>query len=139
MHLSSRRTTWRFPTAAFHELGGFDGAFRTAEDRDLCDRWRRSGRRLAFVADAVVRHHHPLGVAGLCRQHFGYGQGAFRFHRTRGAQLRPHAGFYRDVVLRQLDHGREAPLHVALLGIQQVANLAGYASMAVAERLRSGV
>ena len=32
--------------AAWEELGGFNPAFHTAEDRDFCRRWRRSGRRM---------------------------------------------------------------------------------------------
>jgi GT2 family glycosyltransferase len=68
------------PASAFRELGGLDVRFRTSEDRDFCDRWVASGRRMHYVADALVHHAHALTLRGFCRQHFSYGRGAFRFH-----------------------------------------------------------
>jgi len=71
-----------FPTDAFRELGGFDEAFRYAEDRELCARWTRSGRRFVHAPDAVVVHTRRLEVGDFLRQHYGYGRGAWAFHRT---------------------------------------------------------
>ena len=71
------------PADRFRALGGFDPDFSTAEDRDLCERWLAHGGRLVYAADAVVRHAHALTLGGLWRQHFAYGRGARRFHRTR--------------------------------------------------------
>ena len=39
-------------------IGGFDEAFETAEDNDLCYRWLTSGRRLVYDPSLVVWHHH---------------------------------------------------------------------------------
>lgn len=39
-------------------LGGFDEAFETAEDNDLCYRWLTSGRRLRYEPSLLVWHHH---------------------------------------------------------------------------------
>ena len=70
---------------SYREVGGFDQRFFRAasEDRELCDRWLRSGRKLVYASDAVVRHYHDLDLRSFCRQHFNYGRGAYCFHRRR--------------------------------------------------------
>ena len=67
----------------FRRLGGFSEAFPLAsgEDYDFCDRWRHAGLETAFLPDAVVEHHHPMTLAGFCRQHFGYGRGLYLCRR----------------------------------------------------------
>ena len=117
------------PAAGFRDLGGFDESFRTAEDRLLCLQWRRGGGRLVVVPDAVVEHHRRLGLLGLWRQHYAYGQGAFHFHRVGGGENVRRRSFYGELVRRQLDRGSEAPFYLGLLALQQVANAAGYAAM----------
>jgi GT2 family glycosyltransferase len=74
------------PRAELVELGGFDAGFRTAEDRELCDRWLAAGYRMVYAPAARVGHAHPLDLRGFCRQHFGYGRGADRYHRVRAAR-----------------------------------------------------
>ena len=69
------------PTAGFHELGGFDEAFTTAEDRDFCARWLAAGRRLTYVPGAIVRHEADLTLGRFWRQNVAYGRGARR-HRS---------------------------------------------------------
>jgi GT2 family glycosyltransferase len=66
------------PSVAFHELGGFDPAFRGAggEDREFCLRWAHGGRRAVYAPEAVVRHAHDLTLAGFLRQHYAYGRGS---------------------------------------------------------------
>jgi glycosyltransferase involved in cell wall biosynthesis len=118
------------PAGRFRELGGFDPQFTTAEDRDLCDRWLRSGGRLAFSPEAVVYHAHALTPAGLWRQHFAYGRGAYRFHTTKGrwGRFRPDGTFYRNLArapYRREPAGR-ATLLALLLAVQQAANAAGF-------------
>ena len=77
------------PTTAFRELGGFDPEFRTAEDRDLCDRWLQRGHRIIYVPAATVRHAHHMNAWAFCRQHFEYGRGRRTIQPApRGAQLR---------------------------------------------------
>jgi GT2 family glycosyltransferase len=75
------------PALRFAELGGFDPSFRTSEDRELCDRWLHRGGRMVFAERAVVYHAHPLSLYSFCRQHYSYGQGAYRYHK-----LRAHRG-----------------------------------------------
>jgi GT2 family glycosyltransferase len=120
------------PADRFRALGGFDPAFGTAEDRDLCDRWLSDGGRLVYAPDAVVHHAHALTLARLWRQHFAYGRGAHRFHRTRKRYGRKSfkidPAFYRALLLHP--YSREGlPRAVALTGLlaaQQVANATGF-------------
>jgi len=116
----------------FLELGGFDPSFRFAEDRVRCDRWAARGWRLVHWPEAQVDHAKTMGLWGFCRQHFGYGQGAWRFHRAR--KIRRTGAFTVDgrFYLRCFNRpwttepvGRALRL-TGLLGIWQAANAAGY-------------
>ena len=73
------------PRAGFIAIGEFDRAFpiAAAEDRDLCERWLESARRMIFCPAAVVAHAHQLGWRTFVRQHFNYGRGAHYLHRAR--------------------------------------------------------
>jgi GT2 family glycosyltransferase len=121
----------------FLELGGFDPAFRCSEDRDFCDRWITRGWRLVFAPEAVVAHARPMTLGGFCAQHFGYGQGAWRFHQAR--KRRGHGGvpaegrFYVRCFgqpFGTLPPGRAVAMGGALLA-WQLANTAGFAYEAV--------
>ena len=124
------------PALAFREIGGFDPSFRTAEDRDLCDRWRHLGKRIVYVPGAVVHHHRTMNAAAFCRQHFRYGQGAERFSRRRAERGSGHflneARFHLDVgnwlwfPLTRVPATRVAQV-AALLGLWQIFNVAGFA------------
>ncbi len=119
------------PIAGFRAIGGFDGSFRTAEDRDFCDRWLHHGLRMSYAPDAVVHHAHRLTLSGLWWQHFGYGRGAFRFHLARARRgaggLRIELGFYRRLFghLFRLAPDRRALALAALLAVALAANTAG--------------
>lgn len=80
------------PADHFGALGGFAlTPTGTAEDRELCHRWRQSRRQLRFVEEAVVYHSHLLTRQGFMAQHFDYGRGAVYFHRglaRQGGSLR---------------------------------------------------
>ncbi|MFO7694910.1 MAG: glycosyltransferase [Vicinamibacterales bacterium] len=118
---------------ALQAVGGFDESLRTAEDRDLCDRWLASGRPIAFAPDAVVGHAHRMDLAGFVRQHMSYGRGACQFSRARRAR-RPgtptvELAFYTGLLPRvaRLIRGRRNPAAVgALLVVWQLANTAGF-------------
>lgn len=121
---------------AFRAIGGFDERLprAAAEDREFCDRWLASGRRLGFAPDALVRHAHDLNLRTFARQHFNYGRGALYYHRARarrgGGALRVEPPrFYIQLLRRPL---RESPgargvVGAALLGVAQVVNAAGFA------------
>jgi GT2 family glycosyltransferase len=120
------------PAAGFRTIGGFDTAFVTSEDRDLCDRWVASGRRMHYLPDAVVEHAHDLTLLGFCRQHFGYGRGARRFHlahaRRTGRRIRLEPRFYLGLHGRgwHCDGvGRKVEIQAALL-LWHAVNSAGY-------------
>jgi GT2 family glycosyltransferase len=121
------------PAQQFRSAGGFREDFATSEDREFCHRWLRFGYRMAAAPEACVRHVHPVDLRGFVRRHFGYGEGAYRFHRLRalrdqhGLRLAP-TGFY----LRLLRHplaaglGPRALEMEALLLLSQVASAAGF-------------
>jgi GT2 family glycosyltransferase len=120
------------PAAGFRDIGGFDAAFVTSEDRDLCDRWVASGRRMRYLPDAVVEHAHDLTLRGFCRQHFGYGRGSRRFHlahaRRTGRRIRLEAPFYLGLHRRGWSYqgvGRKLEIQAALL-VWHAVNSAGY-------------
>lgn len=126
---------------AFRALGGFDARFRTAEDREFCDRWRASGRELRYVPAAVVHHAHDLGFWSFCRQHFAYGRGARDFHRGRGAgSMRGSLNFHRDPrkwLAQPFRRGVARPLATAaLLVVWQAANAIGFGWQIVFGRWR---
>lgn len=118
----------------FHELGGFDRAFRNSEDRDLCDRWICSGRRMIYLPEAVVGHAHRMNLRGYWQQHVGYGRGARRFmsaHRRRNPRAPRIEGSFYAGLLRELPRtlrGGSKPWQTAfLLALWQAANLWGFA------------
>jgi GT2 family glycosyltransferase len=133
------------PAARFRELGGFDAAVRRpgGEDRDLCERWAERGWPLAEEPQAVVRHSHPLDLRAFWRQQSAYGAGAFHHRRARaarGGSRRLDASLTSGVAsiaareaLRDRDAGR-----LGLLGVWQMANLAGFAGAALRARPRRG-
>jgi GT2 family glycosyltransferase len=132
-----------FPAEGLRAVGGFDESFFYAEDRELCERWRQRGRSFAFAPDAVVRHMRELTPLGLWRQHFGYGRGAWHFHRVRREHgwgpFEVEPGFYRELDNQVRRNGRDAgvPALGALALTSQVANAAGFASEALRARLAS--
>jgi GT2 family glycosyltransferase len=119
----------------FREIGGFDPAFRTAEDRDLCDRWLHRGNRIIYLPRARVRHARVLSPRSFCRQHFEYGRGAARFHRLRAlrgsgsilADSRFHlqVGNWLWSPLKAVPRKQVIPMAV-LLAAWQTANLSGF-------------
>ncbi len=129
------------PREAFLDLGGFHPGFRTAEDRDLCDRWRAAGHPLHHVPEAEVVHAHPLTLRSFARQHFDYGRGARRYqlaHRARTGRSSIDPRFYWSILvgLPGTLASKRRPLAVAAsLAVWQAANTAGF----VAEMLRPEV
>jgi GT2 family glycosyltransferase len=123
------------PVQSFRAVGGFDPRYpkAAAEDRDFCDRWRMSGRRMAYAPEAVVYHRHHLNPKRFWSQHFNYGRGACRFQRERSRRsgerqrFEPFA-FYLDMVCYPFRIGRGAwsPILSALLMVSQVGNSAGF-------------
>jgi glycosyltransferase involved in cell wall biosynthesis len=128
-----------FPAAAFRAIGGFDERFRYAEDREICERWLRSGNRFASAPNAVVRHMRTLTLSDFLRQHYGYGRGAWAFHGSprvdggRADRSGVFATVARQALRAQLGTGRVATAGYVLLS--QAATAAGYVRQAAAGRL----
>jgi len=119
------------PVDGLREIGGFDPAFRTAEDRDFCSRWVERGFPMSYEPRAVVEHAHDLSLAGFVRLHFAYGRGAFRYHRAQRRRRRPvpiEPSFY--VALAQApiahDRGTRRLGLEALLVLWHLSNSAGF-------------
>jgi glycosyltransferase involved in cell wall biosynthesis len=128
------------PAEMFRALGGFDPAFRTAEDRDLCDRWLCKGYGMVYAPEAVVKHSQILSLRRYWRLYVAYGRGAFRFNRAHALRNRPDSTLRLDFhiyYLRRLGGAltgmplqRKTALLVLLL-IWQAANLLGFACEAM--------
>lgn len=124
-----------FPTEPLRELGGFDESMRTAEDRDICDRWRLSGRLLEHVPAAIVRHRHIGGLREFWRQHVAYARGARRFHvlhrRRTGRRPRIEPSFYAHLLRHP---GKPRPASDAIVAMWLAATAYGYAAEMVRPR-----
>lgn len=129
----------------YFSVGGCDEGFGllAAEDRDFIDRWRMAGYGLVRRHDAIVRHLHRGSLSGFARQYFNYGRGAFRYHRLRRQRGTGRASDDTKLHWQLFRHFREplcrVPLRlrvqvVALLGLWEAANLAGFVFQAAKHR-----
>ncbi len=127
-----RSTNLVVPRQDFLRLGGFDERFRTAEDREFCDRWQLDSGEFTHLPDAVVTHHSALTLKSFARQHFAYGRGAWQFHRIRfSRKSRPfsldmlayYARVFREVT--RLKRGVLAA-RVGLFVVWQAVNIGGF-------------
>ena len=130
------------PTRLFLSEGGFREDFVTSEDRELCHRWLARGHILVAAPQAVVLHRHPINLDKFLRRHFGYGRGAYRFHRLRadsgqhGLRLAPsefYLALFRHPVARGL--GLHALDMEVLVVLSQLASAAGFAWQALASEI----
>jgi len=121
---------------AFRDVGGFDERYRTAEDRDFCRRWLARGHAMIYVPQALVAHQHALTIAGFWRQHFGYGQGAFRFLRATSSkrQIQVIRDFYTSMprLISALAENQDGGIKpgaglITEMALWQAANIAGFA------------
>jgi GT2 family glycosyltransferase len=124
----------------FAEVGGFDEAFTSAEDRDFCRTWHSKGWDVRYVPDAIMYHAHDLSLRTFHRQHFNYGRGALPYWK-KGAAIGSHRfrveplSFYTGMFRHAFSQGVEKPIVItSLILLSQVANAAGFAY----EAIRSG-
>lgn len=125
----------------FLAAGGFDAGFAIAsEDRDFSLRWADRGGALVYVKEAVVDHAHDLSLASFWKQHSNYGRGARQLHLTMDGRedARPKLegpGFYLGMLAQPFRGGGRKPVAESLLvGLSQVAMVAGYAAAMRDER-----
>lgn len=120
------------PAHLFRAIGGFDETFTTSEDRDICDRWKQHGFRLAYAPEVVLYHSHVLNIRTFWRQHFNYGRGAYRYHQARAqrgtGRFRPDLRFYMRLFCYPFSLGRwqDVLSMTTLLMMSQVANTLGF-------------
>ncbi|MCX7823937.1 MAG: glycosyltransferase [Verrucomicrobiae bacterium] len=122
------------PRDLYLQVGGLDTTWpMCGEDRDLCARWSDHGYPLLYVPEAIVHHLHDLNFRRFWRQHFNYGRGAYRFHKT--CAIRRNTGlklekpsFYLKLPFAAFGEARglRALLIMALLVVTQIANTAGF-------------
>ena len=128
------------PRGPYLEIGGLDTSWpMCGEDRDLCARWLDHGYPMTYVPEAVVYHAHDLTLARFWRQHFNYGRGAYRFHKTcanrRKSQFKvERLSFYLKLPFAAFAEARgmRAFQIAGLLLFSQLANTAGF----VTERIK---
>ena len=119
------------PADRFWKIGGFDESFRTAEDRDLGQRWKEHGYPIIYAPEVVVYHSHSLTFTTLLKRYFNIGRGARQFAHSgsKRGQPRPHLDlfFYKELLCYPLSKrkGRKAVLLTGLIGLAQAANAAG--------------
>ena len=113
------------PTGYFHKLGGFNTNFRTAEDRELCNRWRASGHGMIYVKKAVLRHAHALTLRGS---------------GTMLDEMKFHSNFQNWLLypFTQVHWLRLLSL-AAMLLLWQIINAAGFFSEVVKSKLNQGM
>ena len=127
-----RSTNMVVPREDFLRLGGFDERFRTAEDREFCDRWQLDSGAFAYLPEAVVTHHSTLTLKSFARRHFAYGRGAWNFHRVRLSRKGQPFGFdmlaYYARVFWEVTRLRRGLLagRVGLLVVWQAVNIGGF-------------
>ena len=122
------------PSDLFRSVYGFDTTFPLAagEDRDFCDRWLHSGKRVIYAPEVVVYHAHVLNFRTFWRKHLTYGRGAYRYHQVRAQRgsgpFRPDPKFYIRLILDPfIQKQRKRALRVTvLLMISQAANGLGF-------------
>jgi GT2 family glycosyltransferase len=129
------------PAEPFRSIGGFNPHFRTSEDREFCHRWLISGKQMIYVPEAVVLHEGRRGLADFMRQHYGYGAGAYQYHKLPAAhtyrprELEPWS-FYAQLLAEPLQAGKmPRSLEVAaLVFLSQFASACGYIASAFRSR-----
>lgn len=146
------------PAECFRVLGGFDTSFplAAAEDREWCDRWLKCGYPMIYAPEAKVYHAHHLTLSTFWRQHFGYGRGAFSFHKVRSRSLRletsqsviqqikvePLSFYFNLLTYPFVQKSSQPPLLLTvLLFLSQLANTVGFfleANQAASAKMSNG-
>jgi len=124
-----------FPVEAFKALGAFNVSIPYAggEDREVCEKWMRSGRRILYVKEAKVHHYHSLNFRTFWKQHFTYGRGAYIFRNLRssedkkGIRIEPLSFYYNLLCFPFFRAETKRALSIFFLFfISQLANALGF-------------
>lgn len=120
--------------ADFRELGGFDESIPHTQgsERDFCDRWVSSGRKIIYNDEAVVLDAHTPSLSSFLRYHFDDGVGAFEFSRARARReevtLPREQLNFRELVSYPYARraGWRAPFLSTLIAVAQFTSSFGY-------------
>ena len=77
--------------ARFLAAGGFDPAYKRAEDLELAYRLRDRGASFVFNPRAEVRHYAARSFGSWCRIPYQYGRYEVAMHRDKGHETLPNA------------------------------------------------
>lgn len=116
--------------ARFIDAGGFDSAFKRAEDVELAYRMRDRGAEFVFLSDAVVYHYAERTFAAWSRTPYQYGRYDVIMHREKGHEALPcaaHEFHRRHVLTRCLARicvGHSALVRLSVGGLRLVADTA---------------
>ncbi len=133
-----------FPKDPLVAIGGFDSAFTTSEDRELCRRWLQAGFGLIKAVDAVISHSPQMNLRRFWRKYVSYGSGAARFHggyherwllNSLGFHLRIPKLAATEMSQRNID--RRTMIYAMLL-VWEAANAIGYFKHKWKNHKRSG-
>lgn len=72
---------WVFRARDFEKLGGYDESFVVGEDRDLVERIRSEGGRIAFFPEGVFHHREPVSLSDIWRRSYWGGRHSLPFRR----------------------------------------------------------
>jgi GT2 family glycosyltransferase len=115
--------------ARFLEVGGFDGAFKRAEDVEMAYRMRDRGATFVFLHSAIVYHYAERTFAAWARTPYQYGRYDVIMHREKGHEALPcaaHEFHRRHVLTRWLARscvGHPLLVRASVAGLRVVAEL----------------
>jgi hypothetical protein len=103
---------------------------------------------MIYAGDAVIYHAHPLTLRKFCRQHYAYGQGAYRYHQicaqrnsgTMAGEMKFHANLSNWLLypFTQVRWTKALPLAGTLL-LWQVINAAGFFGEALKQKRKTAL
>jgi glycosyltransferase involved in cell wall biosynthesis len=131
-------------------MGGFDSSFSKAgaEDRDFCDRWRMTGRRIRLIEQRLLKHRHNQSLRKFLDIHYRYGRGAYLYQLKRkqraSGTMAEDMGFHRSLLKMLPSQLSGLPWtvrlgRVAALGLWQFVNAFGFFAIAFSARRQKDV
>lgn len=122
-HLSDVCSAYR--RTAYEEVGGFQHGLLTNEDMLIAAALLKAGYRLAYCAEAMVRHSHNLTLRQQYRRNWLVGQVLQRYNEELGlaGELGEGMRMVREIAMKLLREGH--PLECAAFGADCAARFLG--------------
>lgn len=136
-HLSDVCSVYR--RTAYEEVGGFQHGLLTNEDMLIAAALLKAGYRLAYCAEAMVRHSHNLTLRQQYRRNWLVGQVLQRYNEELGlaGELGEGMRMVREIAMKLLREGH--PLECAAFGADCAARFLGNRAGRRLERKRETV